>query len=102
MREIVVTVGAGGTTVPVPLDQYQAPFQVTYVNSGSGTVQVSASDPFPQSVTGSYVAPTFTWVTAPTTAPSATGFLGQPYRAIRLSGGAQGDTLTVIQAGVKG
>ena len=102
MREIVVTVGAGGTTAPVVLDQYQNPFQVTYVNSGSGTVQVSASDPFPNSLTGTYVAPSFTWVTAPTTSPNAAGFLAQPYRAIRISGGTQGDTLTIIQSGIRG
>jgi hypothetical protein len=102
MREVIVTADATGATAPVPLDQYQAPFQVTYVNSGSGTVQVTYSDPFPASITGKYIAPTFTWITAPTTSPDAAGFLGQPYRAIRISGGAQGDTLTVIQSGVKG
>jgi hypothetical protein len=101
MREIIVTADATGATPPVPLDQYISPFNVTYVNSGSGTVQVTSSDPFPASITGSYVAPSFTWVTAPTSAPNAAGFLAQPYRAIRISGGAQGDTLTVIQAGIK-
>lgn len=102
MREVIVTADDTGVTDPVVLDQYQAPFQVTYVNSGSGAVQVTASDPFPQSLTGSYVAPSFTWVTAPNTAPNTTTFLVQPYRAIRLSGAAKGDTLTVIQSGVKG
>ena len=102
MREIVVTIPTGGTTTdPVILDQYQAPFQVTYVNSGSGTVQVSATDPYPV-VNGNFTTATFTWVTAPTTAPNASGFLAQPYRAIRISGGTAGDTLTVIQSGVKG
>lgn len=103
MREIIVTADATGATAPVVLDQYQNPFQVTYVNSGSGTVQVSVTDPYPvSSVTGNFTDPTFVWTTAPTTAPNAAGFLGQPYRAIRISGGTQGDTLTVIQSGVKG
>lgn len=101
MREIVVTADATGATAPVVLDQYQNPFSVTYVKSGSGTVQVTVTDPYPK-VNGDFTAPTFTWVTAPTGSPNASGFLGQPYRAIRISGGAEGDTLTVIQAGVKG
>jgi len=101
MRQIVVTVDGTGVTPPVVLDQYQAPFQVTYVNSGSGTVQVSATDPFPGN-NGTFTSPTFTWITAPTTAPNAAGFLAQPYRVMRISGGTLGDTLTVIQSGVKG
>ena len=102
MRQVVVTIPTGGTTTdPVILDQYQAPFQVTYVNSGSGTVQVSATDPYPV-VNGNFTTASFTWVTAPTTAPNAAGFLAQPYRAMRISGGTAGDTLTVIQSGVKG
>jgi hypothetical protein len=101
MRQVVVTADVTGATPPVILDQYQNPFSVTYVNSGSGTVQVSATDPYPV-VNQQFTTATFTWVTAPSTAPSADGFLGQPYRAIRISGGAEGDTLTVIQSGVKG
>ena len=102
MRQVVVTIPTAGTTTsPVILDQYQAPFQVTYVNSGSGTVEVSATDPYPV-VNGNFTTATFTWVTAPTTAPNAAGFLAQPYRAIRINGGTAGDTLTVIQSGVKG
>lgn len=100
MREIVVTADGTGTTVPVPLNQYTAPFSVSYVNSGSGTVQVTASDPFPNSTTGAYIVPTFTWVTAPTTGPNAAGFLGQAFRAMRLSGATSGDTLTIMQAGI--
>lgn len=84
----------------VVLDQYITPFQVTYSNSGAGTVQVSATDPFPV-VNGNFTEPTFTWITAPTSAPNTATFLAQPYRAIRLSGGAENDTLTVIQSGVK-
>jgi hypothetical protein len=101
MREVVVTADSTGATPPVILDQYQNPFSVTYVNSGSGTVQVSATDPYPV-VNEEFTTATFTWVTVPTTDPNAAGFLGQPFRAIRISGGASGDTLTVIQSGVKG
>ena len=102
MRQVVATIPTAGiTTDPVILDQYQAPFQVTYVNSGSGTVQVSATNPFPV-VNGDFTTASFTWVTAPTSAPNTTSFLAQPYRAIRISGGTAGDTLTVIQSGVTG
>jgi hypothetical protein len=102
MRQVVATIPTAGTTTdPVILDQYQAPFQVTYVNSGSGTVQVSATNPFPV-VNGDFTTASFTWVTAPTSAPNTTSFLAQPYRAIRISGGTAGDTLTVIQSGVTG
>jgi len=102
MRQVVATIPTAGTTTdPVILDQYQAPFQVTYVNSGSGTVQVSATNPFPV-VNGDFTTASFTWVTAPTSAPNTTSFLAQPYRAMRISGGTAGDTLTVIQSGVTG
>jgi len=107
MRQTTVTanISDGGeeptyASLPVVLDQYIAPFSVTYAKTGSGTVQVTATDPFPK-VNGDFTAPTFDWITAPTGAPNSETSLGQPFRAIRLSGGADGDTLTVIQAGVK-
>ena len=100
MRQVTVTADATGVTTPVVLDQYITPFQVTYSKTGSGTVQVTATDPYPVE-NGNFVSATFTWITAPTSAPNTATFLAQPYRAIRLSGGAQGDTLTVIQSGVK-
>lgn len=100
MRQVTVTADATGVTTPVVLDQYITPFQVTYSNSGSGTVQVTATDPYPVE-NGNFVSATFTWITAPTSAPNTATFLAQPYRAIRLSGAAEGDTLTVIQSGVK-
>ena len=100
MRQVTVTADATGDSTPVVLDQYITPFQVTYSKTGSGTVQVTATDPYPVQ-NGNFVSATFTWVTAPTTAPNTATFLAQPYRAIRLSGAAEGDTLTVIQSGVK-
>lgn len=103
MRQTTVTVPnlLGATeTAPVVLDQYLTPFSVSYAKTGSGTVEVSLTDPFPVS-NGNFVAPTFTWITAPTTAPNGPTSLGQPFRAIRLSGAAIGDSLTVVQAGVK-
>ena len=101
MRQVTVTADATGATAPVVLDQYQGPANVTYAKTGSGTVQVTTTDPYPK-VNQDFTTASFTWVTAPTGSPNAVGFLGQPYRAIRLSGGTTGDTLTVIQAGVKG
>ena len=100
MRQVTVTADATGVTTPVVLDQYIAPFQVTYSKTGSGTVQVTATDPYPV-VNQNFTTASFTWITAPTAAPNTATFLAQPYRAIRLSGAAEGDTLTVIQAGVK-
>jgi len=103
MRQVTVAVPSllGSTTSPpVVLDQYLTPFQVTYSKTGNGTVQVTTTDPYPVE-NGNFVAATFTWITAPTTAPNSATSLGQPFRAIRLSGAAPGDTLTVIQAGVK-
>ena len=103
MREVVVTADSSGNIPAVVLDQYLTPNHVTYVSSnGSATVQVTVTDPYPVNAkTGVFSTPTFTWTTAGTTYPNAAGFLGQPYRAIRLTGGAAGDTLTVIQAGVR-
>lgn len=104
MRQVTVTVPSllgSTTTTPVILDQYISPFEVTYSKTGSGTVQVSTTDPYPVE-NGNFVAATFAWIAAPTGAPNSATSLGQPFRAIRLSGAAPGDTLTVIQAGVKG
>lgn len=102
MRE--VTVGITGTateTVAVVLDQYISPFQVSYnIGTSSGTVQVSYTDPYPV-VNQDFVEANFVWENAPTAGPSVVGFIGQPVRAIRLNNGTAGDTLTVIQAGVK-
>ena len=100
MRQVTVPADATGASTPVVLDQYITPFQVTYSKTGSGTVQVTATDPYPVE-NGNFVSATFTWITAPTSAPNTATFLAQPYRAIRLSGAAEGDTLTVIQSGVK-
>lgn len=96
MREVIVTAsGVSGQTDPVVLDQYIAPFQVSYVNSGSGTVQVTYTDPYPV-VNQNFTAANFVWVTGPTG-----GFIDFPVRAVRIDGGVTGDTLTVIQSGVK-
>mgnify|MGYP003705292429 CR=1 FL=1 len=107
MRQVTVTAdiddGSGGfNTAPVVLDQYITPFQVTYTTSSgaTGTVKVTTTDPYPV-VNQDFVEATFVWENAPTTAPNATGFLGQPYRAIYLEGSAEGNTLTVIQSGVR-
>ena len=100
MRQTTVTADAEGNTPVVVLDQYIAPFQVTYAKTGSGTVQVSATDPYPV-VNGDFTTASFTWISAPTTAPNTATFLAQPYRAMRLTGGAENDTLTIIQGGVK-
>ena len=99
MQQVTVTVDGTGVSPAVPLDQYISPFSVTY-KASAGTVQVTYDNPFTQDVTGKYVAPSLTWITAPTDSPNASGFLGQPFRAIRLSG-TEGATLTVIQAGIK-
>jgi hypothetical protein len=101
MREVIVTADSTGNTSPVVLDQYITPFQVTYASSNSSaTVQVSNTDPYPV-VNGKFTSPTFTWSTVSTTAPNGTNALMQPYRVIRLTGGASGDTLTVLQAGAR-
>ena len=101
MRQITVTANGAGDTEPVILDQYQNPFSVTYSHSGTGTVQVSLTDPYPVE-NQNFVEANFTWISAPTSFPNATGFLGQPFRAIRVYDGDPGETLTVIQSGVKG
>ena len=104
MRQTTVTAnidnGTNYDSLPVVLDQYIAPVSVSYAKTGSGTVEVSLTDPFPK-VNGNFTTPTFTWITAPTGAPNSATSLGQPFRAIRLAGAANGDTLTVVQAGVK-
>ena len=100
MRQVTVTVPTGGlSTDPVIIDQYISPNAVTY-SASAGTVQVTTTDPYPV-VNLNFTTADFNWVTAPTGAPNAVGFLGQPFRAIRITGATGGDTLTVIQAGVK-
>jgi hypothetical protein len=92
MRQITV-----GADVLVPVDQYVAPINVSYVATGGGTVQISYTDPFPLDAQGYPVAgaPTMTWVSAP-----ASPIVNQPFRAIRVTGGTS-STLTVIQSGVR-
>jgi hypothetical protein len=101
--DIAVTVDEVTTynSVPVIIDQYQNPASVTYTTDGSGTVEVSTTNPYPV-VNGDFTEAAFTWITAPTAYPNGEGFLGQPFRAIRLSGAEDNDTLTVIQSGVQG
>lgn len=92
MRQVTV-----GADVLVPIDQYIAPVNVSYVATGAGTVQISYTDPFPLDAQGYPVptAPTMTWISAP-----ASPIVNQPFRAIRVTGGTS-STLTVIQAGVR-
>ena len=92
MRQVTVE-----SDVLVPIDQYIAPVNVSYVATGGGTVQISYTDPFPLNAQGYPVptAPTMTWITAP-----ASPIVNQPFRAIRVTGGTS-STLTVIQAGVR-
>ena len=97
--DILVT-GTTYSTQPVIIDQYISPNAVTYSKVGSGTVQVTTTDPYPV-VAQNFTTADFVWVTAPTGAPNADGFLGQPFRAIRITGATGGDSLTVIQAGVR-
>ena len=92
MRQVTV-----GEDVLVPIDQYIAPVNVSYVATGGGTVQISYTDPVPLNAQGYPVAtaPVMTWVSAP-----ASPIANQPFRAIRVTGGTT-PTLTVIQAGVR-
>ena len=100
MRQVTVTVPDLGTgTDPVIIDQYISPNAVTY-SASAGTVEVTTTDPYPV-VDQDFTTADFTWITAPTAYPNAEGFLGQPYRAIRITGATGGDTLTVIQAGIR-
>lgn len=98
MRQVTVTADATGNSSPVVLDQYITPFNVTVNFSGTGSLEVSTTDPFPK-VNGDFVAPTFTWI-ADTTLADTIGNLYTPVRAVRLTGATPGDTLTVIQAGI--
>ena len=92
MRQVTV-----GVDVLVPIDQYVAPVNVSYVATGGGTVQISYTDPFPLDAQGYPVptAPVMTWVSAP-----ASPIVNQPFRAIQVTGGTA-PTLTVIQAGIR-
>ena len=104
MREVIATadIPEDGkyVTAPVILDQYLTPFQVSYLSSNDGQVEVTFTDPYPV-VDQKFVKADFDWMNAATSYPNAANFLGQPVRAVRLSGATEGTTLTVIQAGVK-
>jgi hypothetical protein len=102
MRQVTVTAdildGETYNTVPVILDQYLTPFQVSYISSGDGQVEVTFTDPYPV-VDQDFVEADFDWMNVATTYPNAANFIGQPVRAVRLQGASINTTLTVIQAG---
>ena len=104
MRQVIVTAniadGENFKTVPVILDQYLTPFQVSYLSSADGQVEVTFTDPYPV-INQDFVEADFDWMNAATSYPNAANFLGQPVRAVRLSGATEGTTLTVIQSGDK-
>ena len=104
MRQVIVTAdmadGENFKTVPVILDQYLTPFQVSYLSSDDGQVEVTFTDPYPV-INQDFVEADFDWMNAATDYPNAANFLGQPVRAVRLSGATEGTTLTVIQSGDK-
>ena len=104
MRQVIVTAdiadGENFKTVPVILDQYLTPFQVSYLSSADGQVEVTFTDPYPV-INQDFVEADFDWMNAATGYPNAANFLGQPVRAVRLSGATEGTTLTVIQSGDK-
>lgn len=93
MRQVTVTADVTGATPPVVVDQYLNPMNISYAKTGSGTVQVTFSDPFTSS--------NLSWVSASTVSPNSSSFINQPIRAIRISSGSQGDELTVIQTGAR-
>lgn len=109
MRQVTVTAVSDGLlpegfeTPPVIIDQYQDPASISFFKTGSGTVKVSYADPYPMD-NGQYVKQTtWNWQSPDLTKfPNGANFIGQPIRAIYLTGAANGDKLTVIQAGVKG
>lgn len=110
MRQITATADIGNgaeletfSTIPIIVDQYQDPTAITFFTSSAGTVEVSYADPFPKE-NGNFVEQTtWNWQTPDLTKfPNGPNFIGHPIRAIRLTGAADGDTLTIIQAGVKG
>ena len=109
MRQVTVTAVSNGEdpevfeTPPVIVDQYQDPTAITFYTDSGGDVKVSYADPYPV-VNGDFVEQTNWDWQAPdlTQFPNGTNFIGQPIRAIYLTNATDGDTLTVIQAGVKG
>ena len=105
MRQVTVTADIPGdgdnfNTAPVVLDQYIAPFQVSFLSSNDGTVQVTFTDPYPV-VNQDFVEADYDWRAVDINFPNAINFLNQPVRAIRLKNATAGTTLTVIQSGVK-
>jgi hypothetical protein len=105
MRQVTIKAdipGDGGkyNTAPVVLDQYLTPFQVSYLSSNGGQVEVTFTDPYPV-VDQNFVEAEYDWMNADTSYPNAGNFLGQPVRAVRLTGVDLGTTLTVVQSGDK-
>ena len=92
MRQVTVA-----ANVPVPIDQYLTPINIAYVATGSGTVEVSYTNPFPLDAQGypETNGPTLVWQAGP-----SSPIKDDPIRAIRVTGGTN-PTLTVIQAGVR-
>lgn len=106
MRPIVRSITGVANDVPVPLDIYLIPFNVSIAVTVSGTitysVQWTQDDPFNPPAAG------LTWFAGPTNLQAATdneaGSLVSPVRAVRLitTAGTGTATMTINQAGVMG
>lgn len=95
MRPIQVT-GVTGNSNPVPLDVYATASQTTvYLKSaGAPTIQVTYDNVFDTTIVPNWVAP-------PTAAANTIITLPQGTRAVRGTGMAPADVLSVSQQGIR-
>jgi hypothetical protein len=107
MRAITVSQTGVGPTVPVPMDQYQSPFNVGFGVVVSGSVTYTVQYSFDSPFTATYDPANATWYGIPDLTnknSNQSGNIAYAVAALRLNvtAGTGTVTFTILQSGVQG
>lgn len=104
MRPVTVSITGVAASAPIPMDDYQNPFNVGFGVKATGTVTYNVEHTF-DNVFDSTVSPTWfqnSTVTAQTTSKDGNYAFGVKAIRLNVTAGTGTATLTVIQSGTSG